>query len=153
MKIKRVYRQSERTSREQARLRKDRERFQSERPSLSDLLASRQYNAPIPQGAHVALRRLMRALRAERERQGQSLANIAARSGLEKAALSRLETGRQINPTWNTLWRYALALDFGFTIEMTPISREPRTALNSVKNGVRGAKHAKRDGEGRRNVP
>jgi ribosome-binding protein aMBF1 (putative translation factor) len=49
-------------------------------------------------------------LRREREARGLSLADVADRSGIDKAALSRLENGQQPNPTVNTLARYARAL-------------------------------------------
>jgi transcriptional regulator with XRE-family HTH domain len=48
-----------------------------------------------------------------------SLADVAARSGIDKASLSRLENGLYPNPTMNTLARYArvigkrLILDLG----------------------------------------
>jgi len=50
------------------------------------------------------------ALRAERERQGLSLTDLAARSGLERSAISKLETGKVLNPNLSTLRRYAAAL-------------------------------------------
>ncbi len=50
------------------------------------------------------------ALRAERRRQGLSLSEIEARSGIDRAVLSKLENGRQPNPTLGTLGRYASAL-------------------------------------------
>lgn len=49
-------------------------------------------------------------LRAERERQGLSLADVETRSGLRRSALSRLENGTTSNPTLLTLQRYAAAL-------------------------------------------
>jgi transcriptional regulator with XRE-family HTH domain len=39
-----------------------------------------------------------------------SLADVAERSGIDKAALSRLENGVHDNPTVETLARYAAAL-------------------------------------------
>lgn len=49
-------------------------------------------------------------LRREREARGLSLADVADLSGIDKAALSRLENGQQPNPTLSTLARYARAL-------------------------------------------
>jgi transcriptional regulator with XRE-family HTH domain len=106
----RIHRQTERTPEERARLQALREQFQKEKPALEDLVASGEYDGPVPQGAYLELRRVLHALRSERQRQGLSLADVAARSGIDKAALSRLETGKQINPTIDTLWRYAQAL-------------------------------------------
>jgi DNA-binding XRE family transcriptional regulator len=49
-------------------------------------------------------------LRRAREAKGLSLADVAERSGIDKAALSRLENGQQSNPTLHTLARYARAI-------------------------------------------
>jgi DNA-binding XRE family transcriptional regulator len=61
-------------------------------------------------GDLVAFRRFILSLRRERERVGLSLTDVAERAGIDKGALSRLENGRQLNPTVNTLARYARAL-------------------------------------------
>lgn len=50
------------------------------------------------------------ALRLERERQGLSLVDVAARMGVDKAYLSRLERGQVANPTLATLRAYYQAL-------------------------------------------
>jgi ribosome-binding protein aMBF1 (putative translation factor) len=55
-------------------------------------------------------RAALAALRAERERRGLSLADLAERTGMDKAMLSRLETGKIPNPTLSTLRVYAKAL-------------------------------------------
>ncbi|CAN5893971.1 hypothetical protein BH23PLA1_BH23PLA1_30880 [soil metagenome] len=56
------------------------------------------------------LQSLMEQLRAERQRQRLSLADLADRTGIDRAALHRLETGQNRNPTLATVDRYALAL-------------------------------------------
>ncbi|MBV8488419.1 MAG: helix-turn-helix transcriptional regulator [Planctomycetaceae bacterium] len=48
-------------------------------------------------------------LRAERERQGLSLSDLSQRSGIDRATLSRLETGKVSNPTVGTLRAVARA--------------------------------------------
>jgi DNA-binding XRE family transcriptional regulator len=55
-------------------------------------------------------RDLIVALRAERERQGLSLADLAERTGFDRAAIHKLEIGANANPTLTTLARYAAAL-------------------------------------------
>lgn len=50
------------------------------------------------------------ALRCERERQGLSLADLAQRTGMDKATLFKLETGKVPNPTYLTIRTYARAL-------------------------------------------
>lgn len=106
----RIHRKIERTPEDQARLRAVREKFQKERPTLDALLATGQYAEPVPLGAYLDLQEAIRGLKREREGRGLSLAEIAERSGIDKAALSRLETGRQTNPTVETLRRYARAV-------------------------------------------
>lgn len=76
---------------------------------------ARQYKAE--HDATVAsLEHVMQALKAERERQGLSLADMKEHTGIDRAALSRLESGQHPNPTIATLMRYAQAL--GKTIEV-----------------------------------
>src|SRR6266851_3309752 len=53
---------------------------------------------------------LLRGLKAAREAQGLSLADLTARTGMDRSALSKLETGRRPNPTLETLVRYAEAV-------------------------------------------
>jgi len=57
-----------------------------------------------------SVRKVIAALRAERERQGLSLADLNERTGIDRAALSRLENNEEANPTINTLERYAAAV-------------------------------------------
>jgi DNA-binding XRE family transcriptional regulator len=49
-------------------------------------------------------------LRRERERQGLSLTDMADRTGIDRATISKLETGKLANPTIATLRTYARAL-------------------------------------------
>jgi DNA-binding phage protein len=57
------------------------------------------------------LSHLVSHLRRERQRRGLSLADLAKGSGLDRGMLCKLENGRIANPTFHTLWRYAMALD------------------------------------------
>jgi DNA-binding XRE family transcriptional regulator len=49
-------------------------------------------------------------LKKVRETAGLTLAAVSKRTGMDQATLSRLENGRQPNPTVDTLWRYARAV-------------------------------------------
>jgi transcriptional regulator with XRE-family HTH domain len=102
-----------------------RAKFQAERPTLEQLIASGEYSEPVLQGAFWELARIMASLREERERQGLSLSEVAKRSGIDKAGLSRLEGGQHLNPTWNTLTRYAAALgkEIGLALREVPASK------------------------------
>lgn len=50
------------------------------------------------------------AMRAERERRGLSLTDVAERSGIDRATISKLETGKIPNPTIATLRKYSEAV-------------------------------------------
>jgi DNA-binding phage protein len=56
-------------------------------------------------------------LRRARQARGLSLSTISRRSGIDLASLSRLERGKNPNPTFETLSRYAAAL--GLRIELS----------------------------------
>lgn len=60
--------------------------------------------------ADKAARRWVAKLKAEREKQGLSLAEIKQRSGISREAISVLENADAPNPTIRTLQRYAQAL-------------------------------------------
>jgi DNA-binding phage protein len=68
-------------------------------------------------------RTLIAALRAERERQGLSLADIAERSGMDRAAIHKLEIGVSGNPTLATLNRYAEALGVRVEWSLKPVDK------------------------------
>jgi DNA-binding XRE family transcriptional regulator len=57
-----------------------------------------------------AILSLMAKFKALRERQGLTLAEVAERMGIDAPALSRLETGKMLNPTLATLHKWAEAL-------------------------------------------
>jgi len=93
------------------RIREVRQHFQSERPTPEELLASGDVEEFVPLGEYLDLREAVRVLKQQRERKGLSLAAVAERSKMGKAAISRLENGLQTNPTVSTLCRYAAAID------------------------------------------
>ena len=74
------------------------------------------------------------ALQRERERLGLSLADVAERAKIDKAALSRLENGQQLNPTVNTLARYVRALGKTLAWGMTD-DAEKRTVEKRATSG------------------
>jgi ribosome-binding protein aMBF1 (putative translation factor) len=111
MSSKRIHRKIKRTPEEKKRIEGVRQRFQSERPTPDELLASGEVTEFVPLGEYLDIREAVHALKRERERKGLSLATIAERSKMDKAAISRLENGLQANPTVATLYRYASAID------------------------------------------
>ncbi len=70
-----------------------------------------------------AIHDAVRGLRAEREAQGLSLADMEARCGITRATLSRLENDPHPNPTLSTLVRIATALGVELTIAFSKPKR------------------------------
>ena len=62
------------------------------------------------QAAREQLQELVRELKAAREELGLSLSDLTERTGMDRSALSKLETGQRLNPTLDTLARYAEAV-------------------------------------------
>lgn len=118
--------QRTRTPEEIARHKAIRERFQKEKPSLEQLVESGEYNEPLPMGEYLSIRQAVFALKKAREAAGLSLADVAERCAIDKAALSRIESGQHINPTVSTLCRYAQALGLRWTwrLEKEPAAKQ-----------------------------
>lgn len=62
------------------------------------------------QGADDLLLPGLQELKTAREEQGMSLADVADKTGMDRSALSKLESGQRPNPTFDTLARYAEAV-------------------------------------------
>jgi ribosome-binding protein aMBF1 (putative translation factor) len=98
------------TPEDRRRHQETRERFQRERPSLEQLIASGEYTPPIPQGVYLEILRLSADLRRLREASGLSLSELAGRTGLDAAVWQRLESGGPDSLTVEMVLRYAAAL-------------------------------------------
>ncbi len=118
MAKRRVARDNMRSPDKIARERKIRDDFQRTRPSLQSLTASGEYSAPIKQGDYLLLMQLAARMKHAREQQRLSLTEVASRSGIDKAALSRLENGLAENPTIATLSKVARSLGKRIRIEL-----------------------------------
>jgi len=70
-------------------------------------------------GDYFDLRWLAAELRKAREAQGLSLGDIQQRTNIDRAALSRIETGQNANPTIGTLARYARAVGKRIELELS----------------------------------
>ena len=108
MKAKRV-RTPKWTAADRARHKAIRQEFEH-CPTQEELEASGTYDGPIKSGAYFQVRILIQELKMVRETAGLTLAAVSKRTGMDQATLSRLENGRQPNPTVDTLWRYARAV-------------------------------------------
>jgi len=113
-----THRKIERTPEHQREIEAIRERFRRERPSLRKLRESGDVSEVVSQGEYVSLLAMLAALKKHREAKGLSLADVAERSGMDRSAVSRLENGVYLNPTLDTLYRYATAIgaEITFTV-------------------------------------
>lgn len=146
--VSRAFRKVERSPEEVARERAIRERYQRERPTLDDLIASGECEPPIPLGLHLDLQEALVELRRAREQKGLSLTDVAERSGIDRAALSRLESGRNTNPTVETLGRYAAAIGKRLVWSIDDEADSPRPAPAPLSPSARGRRGS--SGPGRR---
>jgi ribosome-binding protein aMBF1 (putative translation factor) len=101
--VKRITRDRRLTPEEAAKYQAVREQVAGELPDLTARHHDR--TATLDQ-----LQELLRQLRAAREAKGLSLADLTERTGMDRSALSKLETGQRPNPTVETLVRYAEAV-------------------------------------------
>src|SRR5438552_2656679 len=67
----------------------------------------------------VTILRLVSRFKAVRESQGLTLAEVAEQMGIDAPALSRLETGKMLNPTLATLHKWAEALGQRLEFDLT----------------------------------
>ena len=73
----------------------------------------------VNQQSFAAILRLLSRFKAVRESQGLTLAEVAQRMGMDAPALSRLETGKMLNPTLATLHKWAEALGQKLDVELS----------------------------------
>ena len=76
-----------------------------------DLSPSGDGDEVVTQGMAMALMNLIAGLKARREQLGLTIAEVAKRSRLTVVTLSRLENLHNRNPSFDTVFRYAMALD------------------------------------------
>ena len=101
--MKRIVRNRRLTPEEAAKYKKIRSQVAEELP---DLVA--RHHERMAALDHLQL--LLTQLKAAREAKGLSLADLTDLTGMDRSALSKLETGQRDNPTVDTLVRYAEAV-------------------------------------------
>jgi hypothetical protein len=101
--MKRNVRDRKLTPEEAAKYKRLRELVEQDKPAIARM--AREY-----ENRRDRIAAIVRAMKAQRDAQGLSLADIRERSGLDRAALSRLENGLPENPSIETLLRYADAV-------------------------------------------
>jgi hypothetical protein len=94
MTVRHVFRKATRTAEETAQLRADRERYRREKPAPEQLLAEGSHTEFTTMGQLLLLHQITAWLKQERARQGLTLGEMWKRAGIDPAALSRLETGK-----------------------------------------------------------
>lgn len=141
MKTRRVFRANQKTAEELVREQLLRAKLQEERPSLEDLVRAGACDPDdvMTMGMYFDVQTALQALKRDRERRGISIGDVAKRSGLDRAVVSRLENGKQDNPTVATLMRYAAAVGKRFLW-----SYEELTTKSTDGNGKVGRRRSKR---------
>lgn len=102
--MKRITRDRRLTSEEAAKYKQVREQVDAELPEL----VARHHDRT--EALDRLLQDVLQQLRAAREEKGLSLADVTDLTGMDRSALSKLETGQRSNPTVETLVRYAEAV-------------------------------------------
>ena len=101
--MKRITRNRKLTSGEAAKYKTIRDQVAAELPDL--IVRHQERVASLDQ-----LQELLMRLKAAREAKGLSLSDLTELTGMDRSALSKLETGQRANPTVETLVRYAEAV-------------------------------------------
>jgi len=115
------------TAQQQAAVKAIRERSRHDRPGPDELIDRGEIDELVSHGQFMELRMLTAQLRRLREEQGLSLADVSERSGLTRAAISRLENGWNLNPTLDTLFRFAAAVGAHVALSASPTTPDPVT--------------------------
>ena len=110
--MKRITRNRKLTPQEVVKYKAIRERIAEELPDL--ITRHHERMASLDQ-----LHELLMQLRAAREARGLSLSDLTELTGMDRSALSKLETGQRANPTVETLVRYAEAVGKRLVVSLT----------------------------------
>jgi ribosome-binding protein aMBF1 (putative translation factor) len=87
----------------------------------------REVPADILRGSDAArLLQFVASVRRERESQGLTLEQLAARAGIEVGILARFESEQAFNPTLSTLFRIASALGRDLVLTLDELTSQPR---------------------------
>jgi DNA-binding XRE family transcriptional regulator len=114
MTMKRITRDRRLTPEESAKYQAIRDQVAQELPELIERHHERM--AILEQ-----LRELFRQLKVAREAKGLSLADLTELTGMDRSALSKLETGQRPNPTIETLARYAEAVGKRLVVSLADV--------------------------------
>lgn len=112
--MKRVTRDRRLTEKESAKYRAIREQVSKEVPAL--LLRHDERLVSLDQ-----VTTLLGLLKDAREAKGMSLGDLTERTGMDRSALSKLENGQRVNPTVETLVRYAQAVGKRLVVSLSDV--------------------------------
>jgi DNA-binding XRE family transcriptional regulator len=112
--MKRISRGRQLTPEEAAKYRAIREQVDEELPELIARHHERVANLD-------ELQDLFKQLKAAREEKGLSLADLTELTGMDRSALSKLETGQRPNPSLETLVRYAEAVGKRLVVSLADV--------------------------------
>lgn len=115
--MKRITRNRRLTSEEAAKYGKIRDQVAREVPELVRRHQERM-------AARDQLQTLLAELKEAREAKGLSLADVTELTGMDRSALSKLETGQRPNPTIDTLTRYAEAVGKQLIVTLAEATKE-----------------------------
>jgi DNA-binding XRE family transcriptional regulator len=110
---KQITRDRKLTPKETAKYRKVRQEVERQKPEIIAKAQQARREARRKQLAAV-----MHQLKTARQAKGLSLADVYQRTGIDRAALSKLENGTNENPTIETLLRYAEVVGKRLEIEV-----------------------------------
>jgi DNA-binding XRE family transcriptional regulator len=103
MTMRRIIRNRRLTAEESAKYKEVRERVAEELPEL--IARHHERVATLDE-----MGELLKQLKAARQERGLSLSDLTDLTGMDRSAISKLETGQRPNPTVETLVRYAEAV-------------------------------------------
>jgi transcriptional regulator with XRE-family HTH domain len=134
VKVTNIYSGKHRTTAQKAKENEVREMFQDWKPGPEELLASGRWQGPVIVEGQQDFWTAIRQVRALREAQGLTLRDVSARCGIDVATLSKLENGKQANPTLFTILLYvgAVGQRLHFSVEARPPAA---TQISEIRDG------------------
>lgn len=131
MSSKHIQKKTEWTAADRERRRKARELFK-DKPTIEQLVERGELSGnTVPLELYVAIQQLLHDLKKARAAAGLSLADVAERTGMDKAVLSKLENGQHGVPTLPSLARYAQAVGLRLSLTLA-VGDEEEDTLNGA---------------------
>jgi transcriptional regulator with XRE-family HTH domain len=130
MKVSNVYGDSHRTPAQKAKEKEVRRMFQDWKPGPEELLDSGKWKGPIIVEGAQEFWKAIRHVRAYREARGLTLKDVSERCGIDVATLSKLENGKQENPTLFTMLLYVGAVGKRLCFS---VRERPRPAIEALE--------------------